>query len=992
MQSTLPTTSGAVTIASPIPPSQLQDTPPQPPPALQAPLGSSSSSMDHLNQIFDAVRQQIHNWGERAKWKIDLVLLENDEAALTSIAATANAGSSAHAFSSPDTTLLPTSKQLVPIAPMVPPGAVSTTPQLLPHISGPVPSAPQQQPQPQSQVSLPSPAHMIPPVVPMLQGVPILSAGAPSGAPPLRESLVRIRALESLVKSQSEQVKAASVRVDKTNFQIDTMRNIFLQREQDASLRYSVETRLLQQDIKALTKKLKDAQAKLETESEWSDGPSSRKLKEAEARYAVETSRFLKERKALKRKLRHSESRSAQKESELEYAQQQLYFMQHGGNPPPPPSQHDQTGPLGYTECNSRFASSSHQGYEPPQLQRQPRSGLDNLVLLADQMLSNPSSNFLLPPADIPDGSLAPHTVTKLALDHPSPTPSPIGGGQTAKSPPSSSVNSTHEDTMSVIDAEGKDVDMVQCDHVGRGSGGRDDNVHPSIPGFTSQSSNIVEREGVQDDFAFKVMSSSPTTRGSIVSSDPSSRTPSPTQAAAAVMAMDLGRSDLGRSDLGRSKRSIDSAAALLLMPNMVFPRAPPAVEEERDAEEAAVRNTRREMEEEEQGPLSALAIAASLAPMQQTPEKVTQPQQRQGTQVLQHPHLLPPQRERSPALQAIAPRPSTPSSSVTLSIPPQPSSIPIPAGRSHTPPPTPPATARKKPRSPYSKWTPEQDAALRSAIEKHGAKNWEVIAQDVPGRTYHQCRQRWIKVLKGGSVRADSENSESSPEDNGVDTPREKTPNPRTEQALAALQARYAESSSSASSATTSSATLLPSLPSTPSGRQLGIVGTRSTSSTATVTPVPQTPHQQTFPMYQQITPNTSDALRGPIIFPNVLSTPTPLKHDGAAAQPYASVMSTPPPRAPNFNGPVSHETSGMPTQPSAPKKRKTRGLSFGDGYPRGEPSGGAPAGGAAAQGDHQHGVVAGLRKKKRGEEKETGGFGAPASGARDDGELGAR
>lgn len=741
-----------------------------------------------------------------------------------------------------------------------------------------------------------------------------------------------------------------------------------------------METRLLQQDIKALTKKLKEAQAKLETESEWSDSPSSRKLKEAEARYAVETSRFLKERKALKRKLRHSESRSAQKESELEYAQQQLYYVQHGGNPPPPPSQHDQTGPLGYTECDSRFASSS-QGYEPPQLQHQPRSGLDNLVLLADQMLSNPSSSFLLPPADIPDGLLAPQTVTKLALDHLSPTPSPIGGGQTAKSPPPSSVNSTHEDKMSVVDAgEVKDVDMIQCDHVRRESGGRDGNVHPNIPGFTSQSSNIVEQEGVQDDFPFKAISS-PTTRGSIVSSDPSSRTPSPTQAAAAVMAMDL-----GRSDLGRSKRSIDSATALLLMPNMVFPRAPPAVEEEREAEEAAVQNM-RDMEEEEQGPLSALAIAASLAPMQQTLEKASQPQQRQGTQVLQHPHLLSPQRERSPALQAIAPRPSTPSSSVTLPIQPQPSPIPFPAvapGRSHTPPLTPPATIRKKPRSPYSKWTPEQDAALRSAVEKHGAKNWELVAQDVPDRTYHQCRQRWIKVLKGGSVTVDSENSGSSPEDNSVDIPREKTPNPRTEQALAALQARYAESSSS--SATTSSATLLPSLPSTPNGRQLGVVGTRSTSSAAIVAAVPQTPHQQIFPMYQQATPNTSDALRGPIIFPNAHSTPTPLKHDAAAAspspQPYASLMSTPPPRAPDFSVSIKQEPSGIPTQTLAPKKRKTRGsLSFGDGYPRSESSGGA------VTGEQQHGVVSGLRKKKRAEEKEAGGVGAPG-----DGEVGPR
>ncbi|KAK9766968.1 hypothetical protein K7432_003560 [Basidiobolus ranarum] len=61
----------------------------------------------------------------------------------------------------------------------------------------------------------------------------------------------------------------------------------------------------------------------------------------------------------------------------------------------------------------------------------------------------------------------------------------------------------------------------------------------------------------------------------------------------------------------------------------------------------------------------------------------------------------------------------------------------------------------QRKGRSPYVKWTPEEDALLRKAVAANGCKNWEQVAKAVPGRSYHQCRQRWIKVLKNGSVQA---------------------------------------------------------------------------------------------------------------------------------------------------------------------------------------------------------------------------------------------
>jgi len=51
----------------------------------------------------------------------------------------------------------------------------------------------------------------------------------------------------------------------------------------------------------------------------------------------------------------------------------------------------------------------------------------------------------------------------------------------------------------------------------------------------------------------------------------------------------------------------------------------------------------------------------------------------------------------------------------------------------------------------PSRKWTPDLDACLKAAVEKHGAKSWKVIAESVPGMTHVQCLQRWKKVLQPG-------------------------------------------------------------------------------------------------------------------------------------------------------------------------------------------------------------------------------------------------
>ena len=51
-------------------------------------------------------------------------------------------------------------------------------------------------------------------------------------------------------------------------------------------------------------------------------------------------------------------------------------------------------------------------------------------------------------------------------------------------------------------------------------------------------------------------------------------------------------------------------------------------------------------------------------------------------------------------------------------------------------------------------RWTKSQDEALRASVRYYGEKNWKAIAERVPGRNHAQCLQRWRKVLKPGLVK----------------------------------------------------------------------------------------------------------------------------------------------------------------------------------------------------------------------------------------------
>ncbi|KAG9317929.1 hypothetical protein JVU11DRAFT_2162 [Chiua virens] len=57
------------------------------------------------------------------------------------------------------------------------------------------------------------------------------------------------------------------------------------------------------------------------------------------------------------------------------------------------------------------------------------------------------------------------------------------------------------------------------------------------------------------------------------------------------------------------------------------------------------------------------------------------------------------------------------------------------------------PGQPTKRQRSPYVKWSREEDELLAQAVAKHGQK-WDLVQKALPSRGYHQVRQRWLRKL----------------------------------------------------------------------------------------------------------------------------------------------------------------------------------------------------------------------------------------------------
>lgn len=60
-------------------------------------------------------------------------------------------------------------------------------------------------------------------------------------------------------------------------------------------------------------------------------------------------------------------------------------------------------------------------------------------------------------------------------------------------------------------------------------------------------------------------------------------------------------------------------------------------------------------------------------------------------------------------------------------------------------------ATKSQQPTNSRKKFSPEEDKALQELVEQYGAKNWDKIAELMPGRTGRQCRDRYRNYLIPG-------------------------------------------------------------------------------------------------------------------------------------------------------------------------------------------------------------------------------------------------
>ncbi|EGO20443.1 hypothetical protein SERLADRAFT_476648 [Serpula lacrymans var. lacrymans S7.9] len=93
-----------------------------------------------------------------------------------------------------------------------------------------------------------------------------------------------------------------------------------------------------------------------------------------------------------------------------------------------------------------------------------------------------------------------------------------------------------------------------------------------------------------------------------------------------------------------------------------------------------------------------------------------------------------------------------------------------------------------KRQRSPYVKWSKEEDEMLAQAVAKYGQK-WDLVQKALPSRGYHQVRQRWLRKLGVFDSKPDLSSFQTSSFSSGTrppngelgsPTPSEPPPNPK--------------------------------------------------------------------------------------------------------------------------------------------------------------------------------------------------------------------
>ncbi|KAI9315884.1 hypothetical protein BX666DRAFT_1952427 [Dichotomocladium elegans] len=349
---------------------------------------SLTTPQDKLSQIFHAVRQQVQRWGNNAKWKIDLVLLDNN------------------------TNNSPANSPHLSLSPRGPPGpAVLHPTAVAPHTPSFVPPAPSAIP------TITGNGGSLGNNVPVSKTVPY---SMDFGQPPstisranatveelrqqLHDAYERQRYLENIVRSQAEQLQDSQMYPPDANKAVETMRSIYMMSENEQKLRYLMDTKSLHKDMEALTRKLKRITSTLH---------SIETMKLSDEEVNLDKEALLQERILLKRKLHLAELRLSARDAEIEYLCQVLkttnshpsYYPHHEKTP-------EVSSPKQTKESNT-FTSSPRctppylfqQQYSPkmrheirlPPHQEQPQqskssiSPLESLRIVADRMLNDPS-------------------------------------------------------------------------------------------------------------------------------------------------------------------------------------------------------------------------------------------------------------------------------------------------------------------------------------------------------------------------------------------------------------------------------------------------------------------------------------------------------------------------------------------------------------------------------------------------------------------------
>ncbi|KAI8384974.1 uncharacterized protein BYT42DRAFT_612632 [Radiomyces spectabilis] len=341
---------------------------------------------DRLDTIFQAIRQQIDRWGEHAKWKIDLVLMEPGT-------------------SRPNSPQIPHGGHLDVMAPSSTVGDTNFRTTLHSQPARPHPSATSQQ-----YNSNPSPllTRRFSPVLPRQLPDNSLSINANVQYPwdyiPLshtekwfatddeniqqqhKDANEREHYLERIIRSQSEQLGQSQTDTVDASSAIETMQSIFLMNESEQKQRYNIELKMLEKEIEILSRKVHRMNSALETIEKM-------ELSSKDTNLDKET--LTEECRLLLRKLHLAELRLAARDAELNYLHDKLrsYTM--------PPYE---SAPVFRRSPKPNYPPSIHSSYllqqqYSPKLRTAIRpqapsggslSGLESLGILADQMLSDP--------------------------------------------------------------------------------------------------------------------------------------------------------------------------------------------------------------------------------------------------------------------------------------------------------------------------------------------------------------------------------------------------------------------------------------------------------------------------------------------------------------------------------------------------------------------------------------------------------------------------